>query len=100
MPVSAAPVRDALESAPKAVCRGLLLHHPVSLARHGPVVSKAQSVGPRAGIAIRRRNPPVRPPEINQPGLLRVKRQAVLRQPLRQYVENSPRVPFLFKDDD
>jgi phytoene dehydrogenase-like protein len=36
----------------------------------------------------------------HQPGLLRVKRQSVLHQPLRQHVENAPRVPFVLEDDD
>src|SRR3984893_18151445 len=90
---------------PKAVCRGLLLHHPISFAGHGPVMSEAQQVegvGPGARIAAvgRHRNPPVRSPEINQPGLLRVKRQAVLRQPLRQHVEDSSLVQFVLEDDN
>ena len=98
-------LRDALESAPKAVGGGLLLHHPVSLAGHGPVMSEAEQVeGARPGtcltVCIERRSSPVRPSEINQPGLLRVKRQTILRQALRQYVEDSPRVPFVLKDDD
>src|SRR5215831_17908073 len=70
MPILLTPFRDALESAPKAVGGGLLLHHPKSLAGHGPVVSEAQQVegaGPGAQVAVvkRRRNPPVRPSEVN-----------------------------------
>src|SRR6516165_10955781 len=106
MPVMAAPFRDAPECPPKAVCCSLLLYHPISLAGHGPVVGEAQQVegvGPGARIAVvveRGRNPPVRPSKFNQPGLLRVKCQAVLRQPLRQYVEHSPCVPLVLEDDD
>jgi len=106
MPVSAAPLSDAFESAPEAVRGGLLLHHPKSLAGRGPIVGEAQQVegvGPGACIAVvvgRCRVPPVRSSEINQPGLLGVKRQAILRQPLRQHVENSPRVALLLEDDD
>jgi hypothetical protein len=96
VPISLTPVCDALESAPETVHRGLLLHDPKSLARHGPVVSEAQQVegvGPGAHVVIvkQRRNPPVRLSEVDQPGLLRVKRQTILRQPLRQHVEHSPR---------
>src|SRR5215472_18519010 len=80
VPVSLTPVCDTLESAPETVRRGLLLHHPISVAGHGPVVSEAQQVeglGPGAHVAVvkRRRNPPVRSSEVNQPGLLRMKSQ-------------------------
>src|ERR1700719_4319121 len=54
MSVLATPLRDTLERSPKAVCRGLLLHHPISFAGHGPVMSEAQQVegvGPGARIA-------------------------------------------------
>src|ERR1700747_3631521 len=106
MPIYLTPFRDALESAPKAIRGGLLFHHPKSLAGHGPVVSEAEQVegiGPGAGIIVvigRHQNSPVRSAEINQPGLLRVNRQAVFRQPPRQYVEDSPRVAFMLEDDD
>ena len=86
MPVLATPIRNVFESAPKAVCGGLLLHHPKSLAGPGPIVGEAQQVegvGPRARIAVvvvgRLQNPPARPPEINQLGLLWVKHQIILR---------------------
>ena len=69
MPVLPTPFRDALESAPKAVCGSLLLHHPKSLAGHGPVMGETQQVesaGPGASIAvIVVRCSPVRPFEIN-----------------------------------
>jgi len=55
MPVLLTPLRDALERAPEAVCGGLLLHHPESLAGYRPVMSEAQQVegvGPGARISV------------------------------------------------
>ncbi len=49
MPVLATPLRDALESTPKPVCGSLLLHHPISLAGHGPIVGEAQSTSKSSG---------------------------------------------------
>src|SRR5580704_17226269 len=75
MPVLPAPFRDELESSPKTACGSLLLHHPESLAGHGPIVGEAQQVegvGPGARIVVvvgRHRTPPDRSPEINQSGL-------------------------------
>src|SRR4029077_19757596 len=77
MPIPPTPIRDALERAPEAVRCGLLLHHPVSLAGHGPVVGEPQQVEgprPRPRLAVgRRRISAVGTPKIDQPGLLRVK---------------------------
>jgi hypothetical protein len=106
MPILPAPLRDSLESAPEAVSSGLLLYHPVSLTGLSPVLGEAQQVegagsGARIAVVVRRcRNPQARPPEVNQPGLLRVQRQTILRHPLWQHIKHSPCVSFMLEDDD
>lgn len=98
VPILPTPIRDALESAPKAVRRRLLLHHPVPLAGPDPAVGEAQQVeGAGPGPPI---DPLVRSPEIDQPGLFRVKRQTIFRQPLWQHVDDPPRVLLPLEDDD
>ena len=106
MPILPAPLRDLLESAPEAVSSGLLLYHPVSLTGLSPVLGEAQQVegagsGARIAVVVRRcRNPQARPPEVNQPGLLRMQRQTILRHPLWQHIKHSPCVSFMLEDDD
>ena len=92
MPMVPTPDRDTLESAPKAVGSGFLLHYPVPIAGLGPIVGEAQEVegvGPGSRIAVsvgRRRNPPVRSPKIDQPGLFRMKRGSIRNLVFEQWL--------------
>jgi hypothetical protein len=70
MAVTPTPIRDAPEATPEGVRSGLLLHHPVSLAGHRPVMGEPQQVegpgpGPRLAVVGRRRVSAVRTPEID-----------------------------------
>ena len=105
MPVRRHQSATPLSARRKPVRGGLLLHHPVSLAGPGPVVGEPQQVegarpGPNIAVFRRCQRSPVRSPEINQPSLLRVKRQPIFRESLRQHVQDSPRVLLLLEDDD
>jgi hypothetical protein len=85
MPMLPTPIGDTLESTSKAVRCGFLLHHPMSSARHGPIMGEAQQVErarPDACIALtvgRCYASSVWPLEIDQSGLLRMKHQTVFR---------------------
>ena len=63
---------------------------------------QVEGAGPGLSIPVfgRCQRSPVRAPKINQPGLLRVKRQAIFRHSLRQHLYDSPRVLLALEDDD
>src|SRR5580658_903083 len=97
MTVLLAPLRDSLQRSPEAVgcrssfheplaCRGVLA--PVD--GEAEEVEGARLVGPVVIVALARH--PVRPFESYQPGLVRVQRQAVLAESLRQYGHHAARV--------
>src|SRR4051812_46075317 len=97
MHVPTAPLADSPHGATETILRRPLLHHPLAITRQAPVVREAEQVeGSRTAIA------PVvaRWFEAHQPRLVRMQRQSVLSESLRQHVEHALGVFLPLEDED
>src|SRR5262245_40295105 len=101
MPVASAPLCSALERSAESRAHRALLYHPSALAGQGPEVRETQQVeGPRTSDVIVAGGTPIGPSKFDQPSLVRVERQAVLPEALREYFHDATSVLLAREDDD
>src|SRR5437879_13031395 len=96
MAVHPTPLGNRPSCPPEPAASRAPLHHPVALPRPCPVMREPQQVKsawPRFLTGTRAVGPTWRP-KGHQPGLIRVDRQAVLAETLRQHLQHSPGVFF------
>src|SRR4051794_402017 len=98
VPVLAAPAHHRLHGSVEPILGRPTLHRPAAPERPTPVVGETQEVE-RAGATLWR-GAQAGPLEAYQPGLLRMEGQAVLRESLREYVQDPSRVALRPEDQD